>query len=516
MAEKSRSEYAFLNMLSGLSGYVLNMLLGIVCRMVFTRVFTADYLGITGLFNNVIGMLSLAELGIGSAIVYALYEPLAKNDTAKIATLVKFYGKCYRVIGLVVFAVGLALMPFMDLIITEKPDIAENYNVIYLILLFNTASTYFFSYRSSLLVAAQKNYIITFFSNIMVVVQNIVQIVIILSFKSYIGYLLVSATGIFITNVYSYIVAQKQYPFIKKLKSAAPLSKEEKSGLVRNVRALTMNRIGGILVNSTDNIIITYFSNLASVGLLSNYTLLSTSVSSVLNIVFTSLNASVGNHNVSETKDKKLSMFNTINLANFWLYGWSSIGFVVLANDVVKLMFGEGYLLPVSIPLVVATNYYIVGMQNAVWTYSNTHGLFHQVRYVPIITASINLVASFALGRLWGLFGILLATVISRLLTSVWHSPYIVFKYVFGIHFKAYMKKYIWYAVVLVATGAICWFVCSFINVSPIVNVIVKFIICCIIPNAIFLVLFRKREEFATLFGFVQGILGGIKNKIKR
>lgn len=516
MAEKTRSEYTFLNMLSGLSGYVINTLLGVVCRMIFTRVFTADYLGVNGLFSNVIGMLSLAELGIGSAIVYALYEPLAKNDTAKIATLVKFYGKCYRVIGLVVFAVGLALMPFMDLIITEKPDIAENYNVIYLILLFNTASTYFFSYRSSLLVAAQKNYIITFFNNIMVIVQNIVQMVIILSFKSYIGYLLVSAIGIFVTNVYSYVVTQKHYPFIKDTKNAAALQKDEKRSLVRNVRALTLNRIGGILVNSTDNIIITYFSNLASVGLLSNYTLLSSVVSSALNITFTSLNASVGNHNVSESKEKKLLMFNSINLANFWLYGWSAIGFFVLATDCVKLMFGEGYILSLSIPLVVAVNYYIVGMQNAVWTYSNTHGLFHQIRYIPIITAIINLTASFALGKMWGLFGILFATIIARLFTSVWHSPYIVFKYVFGLPFKEYLKKYIFYAVVLAVTGTLCWFVCSFVNISPVVNVIVKFIICCVIPNAVFFTLFGKKEEFRILLGFVQGVLDGIKSKIRK
>ena len=162
MAQKSRSDYTMLNIVSGLGGYVVTFVLGLVCRMAFTRVFSAEYLGINGLFSNVLGMLSLAELGIGSAIVYALYAPLAKKDNEKIATLVSFYGKCYRVIAIVVLTIGLALIPFLDLIIKEKPDIQENYYLIYLIMLFNSVSGYFFAYRSSLLVAAQRNYMVTF------------------------------------------------------------------------------------------------------------------------------------------------------------------------------------------------------------------------------------------------------------------------------------------------------------------------------------------------------------------
>ena len=337
MDQKTRSEYAALNIVSGLGGYVVTMVLATVCRMVFTRVFVADYLGVAGLFNNVIGMLSLAELGIGSAIVYALYEPIAKNDSEIITTLVRLYGRCYRIIGVVIFAVGLALLPFMDIIIKEKPAINESYILIYVILLFNTASTYFFSYRSSLLVAAQKNYLLTIFSNVMAVVQNIVQIVVIICWKNYIAYLLVSVFAVFINNIFSYWLTKKHYPFINS-KKVTPLKKEEKRSLLRNVYSLTVNKIGGILINSTDNIIITYLQNLASVGLLSNYTLFSSNINSVIGIVFNSVIAGVGNHNVMESKEKKLSMFYSINLANFWLYGWAAIGICTVSTDFVKLL----------------------------------------------------------------------------------------------------------------------------------------------------------------------------------
>ena len=514
MAQKSRSEYAALNIASGIGGHVVTIVLATVCRMVFTRVFVADYLGVTGLFGNVIGMLSLAELGIGTAIAYALYEPIAKNDNEKITTLVRFYGKCYRIIGAVIFLVGLALLPFMDLIIKEKPAINESYTLIYIILLFNTASTYFFSYRSSLLVAAQKNYLLTFFSNIMAVVQNLVQIVVIVCWKNYIAYLLISVAAVFSNNIFSYWLTQKHYPFINS-KSVKPLNKEEKRSLMRNVYSLTVARIGGILVNSTDNIIITYLQNLASVGLLSNYTLFSSNINSVLGIVFSSLIAGIGNHNVLESKEKKLSMFYSINFANFWLYGWAAIGICVVSTDFVRLLFGENYLLPPEIPLIVAVDFYMLGMQSAVSAYFSTNGLFSHCRYLILLTAGINLAASFVLGKYWGLFGVLLATAISRAFTNTWYNPYAVFKYVFELPFRLYVKRYIGYLVVLVATGAVCWLLCSLVNISLIANAVIKFLICCIVPNAVFFCLFRKSEEFKTLTGFVKVISDKLTGKIK-
>lgn len=515
MAQKSRSDYTMLNIVSGLGGYVVTFVLGLVCRMAFTRVFSAEYLGINGLFGNVLGMLSLAELGIGSAIVYALYAPLAKKDNKKIATLVSFYGKCYRVIAIVVLTIGLALIPFLDLIIKEKPDIQENYYLIYLIMLFNSVSGYFFAYRSSLLVAAQRNYMITFVSNIVIIVQNAVQIAAIFLFKNYIVYMLIASVCGMLTNIISSEIAKREFPCIKT-KKPAPLEKEEKRSLVRNVRALTINKIGGLLVNSTDNIITTFFDGLATTGLASNYTLLSTSINSLLNIVFNSLNASVGNHNALETKENKLALFNSINLANFWLYGWASIGIFVVSGDVVSVMFGENYVLPFEIPLIIAINFYMVGMQNAVWTYYNTQGLFIHGRYVSVITAAINIVLSIILGKFFGLFGILLATAVARLLTNTWYSPYAVFKYGFGMPARTYFIRYIRYALLLVFTGGVCYFICSFVSILPIVDILIEFAVCCIVPNLIFLLCFFKSEEFVILKKFAMSFLGKFVKLIKR
>lgn len=515
MAQKSRSDYAMLNMVSGLGGYVVTFVLGLVCRMAFTRVFSAEYLGINGLFGNVIGMLSLTELGIGPAIVYALYAPLAKNDNGKIATLVNFYGKCYRVIAVTVLVIGLALVPFLDIIIKEKPDIHENYYLIYLIMLFNSVSGYFFAYRSSLLVAAQKNYLTTLVSNVVIIVQNLVQIGVMFLFKNYIAYMLVASVCGMVTNIIASEIAKREYPCIKE-KHPEPLEKEEKKSLIRNVRALAINKIGGLLVNSTDNIITTFFNGLVTTGMASNYTLLSSSINSLLNIIFNSLNASVGNHNALEDTEHRLSLFKAINLANFWVYGWAAIGIFVVSGDVVSVLFGAEYILPYNIPLIIAVNFYMLGMQNAVWTYYNTQGLFYHGRYVSIITAAINIVVSILLGKIWGLFGILLATAIARLLTNTWYSPYAVFKYGFKMSPKPYFIRYLFYALLLVATGGVCYLVCSFIRFTPVISLILKFLICCIIPNGVFMLFFGKSKEFELLKAFVLSAFDKVKKLIKR
>lgn len=259
---------------------------------------------------------------------------------------------------------------------------------------------------------------------------------------------------------------------------------------------------------------------MAAVGLSSNYTLLSGTLNSLINQLFNGVTASAGNLNAIESKEKKKEMFYALNLTNFWLFGWAAVGIFVVSSDIVSLMFGENYILPLSIPFVIALNFYMVGMQNAVWTYKNTMGLFRPGRYLLIVTAVINLVCSIILGKIWGLFGILLATAISRTFTNTWYDPYAVFKYGFGEKSRAYFKRYFLFALVLVGTGGICYFICSFINFNIWINVILKFLVCCIVPNGVFLICFSRLPEFKYLVDlvsrFVTKISGGIKNKLKK
>lgn len=330
-------------------------------------------------------MLSLAELGVGSAIGYALYKPLAQNDEEKIASLMKLYGKAYRTIGLLISVVCVALMPFLDLIIREQPAIRESIYLLYVLNLFNTASTYFFSYRSSLLIASQRDYLVSGINYLITIAQSAVQMVYLLAFRDYLGYLLIQTAGTFLYNVIISRIAVRYFPCIKR-SDAKPLPKDEQRTLFANIRDLMIYKVSGLLVNSTDNILITFFSGLATTGVASNYTLLVNTLNSLLAQLFNGLTASVGNHNASESVRKRYEMFRFLNMMNFWLFGWASLGIFFCSGDLVELCFGAEYVLPMDIPLVMAVNFYTVGMMNAVWTYKHTLGLFRHGRFLQILT----------------------------------------------------------------------------------------------------------------------------------
>lgn len=506
MKRRTRTEYSILNIATGIGGYIFNTILGFVCRMVFVRCLSADYLGVNGLFTNILTMLSLTELGIGSAIGYALYKPLAENDEDKIASLVKFYQRAYHVIGVVVACVGLALMPFLNFIIQEPPAISESIYLLYLINLFNTASTYFFSYRSSLLVVAQQNYIVSGLNYVTTIFQSILQSVILVITHNYLAYLLIQTAGTFIYNVTISVIAGQRFPFIKA-KNIRPLVKEERQSLFNNIRDLTIYKISGLLVNSTDNILITFFKGLATTGVASNYTLLVNTLNSLLSQVFNGLTASVGNHNATESNEKKSEMFSFLNLMNFWIFGWAALGIIFCSTDLVKLCFGDEYVLPISIPLVMALNFYTVGLQNAVWTYKQTMGLFHYGRFLQIITAILNIVFSVILGYKWGVFGILFATFLARLATNLWYDPYAVFVHGFGKSPFLYLIKYIQYLAVLGVAAGICFVVLSPIHLPIFAQTIVKILLCSIVCNIVFYVIFRKTKEFQKLRDIVKNVL---------
>lgn len=506
MNNRSRTEYSLMNMSVSFLGYALNIVLSFVCRMVFARCLAEEYLGISGLFTNIISVLSLSELGIGTAIVYALYKPIADGDEKKIASLMRFYGTAYKAVGLFVFVIGLLCVPFLNLIIRETPDISENIQVIYVLYLFSTASSYFFSYRSSIITAHQRNYVVLSISYFVVIVQNLIQIIALLITKNFMVYLVIQIVCVYITNFLISYKAKKDYPYITK-DDIEPLPKNEIWNLIKDIKALTVSKLSGILVNNTDNIVITYFNGLVATGAASNYTLLSNMLTSLVNQFFGSMTASIGNVNATEKEDKKKFVFDVINLANFWLYGWAAIGIAVVSGDIVDLCFGAEYVLPTSIPIILSVNFYMVGMQNAVWTYKSTLGLFKYGQYILLVTAALNIVGDIVLGVKLGLFGIFLATAIARALTNCWYDPYVVFRH--GLHQKpiTYLWSYLRYLIILVITMGCCFWVCRYIRFSMLWTVVLKILVCTLIPNIFFVICFCRTKQFRYISDRLKQIL---------
>ncbi len=515
MQKKTRTEYSYLNIIAGVGGYSISIILSLINRMVFTRTLPASYLGINGLFSNILSMLSLAELGVGGAIVYALYKPLAEDDEEKIASLVQLFGKAYIIIGLVIAGLGICLMPFLSVIVGEHPEIKDNLLLIFALYLFSTASSYFFTYRSTLLTAAQMNYYNTGINYLVISVQEVIQAIYLICFRNYVGYLILQVLFGLIYNIIISRVAVKKFPFIIK-KDIKPLSKEESKAVFCNVRDLMIYKISGVLVNGTDNVIITLFDGLDITGFASNYSLLVNTLSSLLNQIFNSITASLGNLNASESKEKRFSILNMLNLANFWFFGWGTIGIIFVSSDLVSLLFGSEYVLNIKIPVVLALNFYSVGMMNTIWNFKHTMGMFKYGRFIQFWTAVFNLTFSIALGRIWGLFGILLATFIARALTNMWYDPYVVFKYGFKETPIKYIKKYIFYLIILIITGGICFVSCQWINYSPLINVILKGSICSVVVNVIFYFVFAKSDEFLIVKQIISKGVDLIKSKLSK
>lgn len=507
---KSRTHYSVLNIVAGFAGYFLNVLIGYICRMVFARCLNDDYLGANSLFSSLLSMLSLAELGIGGAIGYALYKPLAEDNHEKIASLMQFFKKAYIAIGIVVGLAGLAMMPFLSSIITTPPNIKENIYAIYLFFLFNTASSYFFSYKGTLIIAAQENYLVCGISYISTIVQSLIQIPLLLLTRNYILYLTVQLVCTFMANFCISKVADKQFPYILS-NDIQPLSKQELKALFINVKALTINKISQLLVNSTDSIVITYLRGLALTGKVSNYTLLVNTLNSLITQLFTGLTASVGNLNAVESDEKKYSFFKALNLSNFWIFSWGTVGIALVSSDLVQLCFGDNYLLDWKIPLVLALNFYIVGMQNAIYTYKNTMGLFRYGQYLLLLTAAINLILDFALGIRFGALGIFLASTIARLCTNTWYEPYAVFRCGLHLPFRHYVKTYLNYFFVLLLSGTASLIVCSWCHFSLAINVVLKVFICSVVVNGIVIGVYGRTEEGRYLRRMVLNIWHRVK-----
>ncbi len=512
MKQRSRTEYSLINMLTGVVGYGINTLVGFICRIIFVRVFGEDYLGVNGLFTNILSMLSLAELGVSSAIVYALYKPIAQKDEKKIAAIMQYYRKAYAVIGCVVTAIGLALMPFLDWIITEPPKVEESIYLLYALYLAGTSISYFFSYRQSLLIAAQRQYVTAGYNYIQTIGQSILQIGYLLITRDYIGYLLIQIAGGILYNIAISAKAGKDYPYIRE-KQVEPLSAEEKKSLFVNIRALAINKVSGVFVNSTDNIAITYFSGLSSVGFASNYSLLSNILGGVIGLVFNALPGSVGNLNATTDNEGRYRFFKVLNLTNFWLFGWGAIGIAFVSGDLVQLVFGAKYVLPFYIPLIIGINSFTVGMLQACYVYKSTLGLFRHGQNLLFFTGIINLVLDVVFGRMWGVFGIFLATLVARLCTNLWYEPYAVYRYGFQKSPWLYVKRYVRFIGVLLLAGGLCWFLCSLCHFTILVNVLLKVGICTLVPNGVFLLLFARTEELSYLKGIAQRVIHKIWRK---
>lgn len=488
-----RSKSSAKNLVVALIGQAFGLIISFIARIIFVKFLSDEYLGLNGLFTNLLTMLSLVELGVGSALVYSLYKPLADGDNEKVKSLMDLYRKAYNIIGGVVLIIGILFIPFYRYLISEVPSISH-LDFIYILFVLNTAISYFYSYKRSLIICDQKRYIATIYRYVFYFLLNVFQIIVLFLTHNYILYLITQVVFTWLENICISIKADRMYPYLND-KNIKKLDKKELNTISKNVRAMLFHKIGGVVVNSTDNILISKLVGLIAVGMYSNYYLITSALDTITAQFFNAITASVGNLGACTNSKKVKETFNTTFFLNYLIYGVITVCLLILFNPFIEVWLGKKYLFDFGVVLVITICFYLKGIRKTCLTFKDALGLFWQDRYKPIIESIINLVASIILGIKYGVLGIFMGTIISTVTTSLWIEPYVLYKYYFKENIIDYLYRFIKYTLVVVLTYLIVQKIVILISIDGILGLLIKGVVSLILSILIMTIVFIKTNE---------------------
>ncbi len=499
MADRSRVVKSQYNLIFSLIYNVVITILGFATRTVFVYSLGAEYLGLNGLFTNVLSLLSLAELGVGSAITFSLYKPIASQDNEKIKSLMHLYKTAYQIIGWIILGLGIVLTPFLKYIVNFDAGIDINYYVIYIMFLVNTVISYwFFAYRSVIIYAHQDGYVLTKVETVFRLITYLMQFGILLILKDYYLYLALPIIAGIIKNIIISNIAGKRYPIINE-ENVEPLETKEVKGIFQNVFALSIFKISGVVYGATDNLIISTWLGTAVVGIVSNFTMIVQLVTSYVNMIFQSMYASVGDLNASETASYKYVVFKRLNLLNYWIYTYCTICLGCLLNPCIKVWLGEKYCLNNSTVVLLALVFLVPGLNNVINIYKDACGLFKEVQIRALFTAIINLVLSIVLVKNIGLDGVYIGTIVAYLSTIYMVDCRVVFRKIFHIDARIYYMDLLKKVTLCMVLFMICICGIQQVSINSWGSLVVWTIVLSVFVNIILLAIYKGTEEFAYL-----------------
>jgi len=502
-----RTEKSIKNLFFSLIGQTFAILISFVSRYFFVRLLATEYLGLNGLFTNILTILSFVELGIGPALTFALYEPLKNKDKEKIKSLMYVFKKSYIYIGTIIIILGILLTPFIKLLISDLPSI-KNLHLIYILFVINSGVSYFGSYKKTLLTSDQKGYKVSMMHYICFFLMNVFQILVLFFTKNFILYLIIQIIFTILENVVSSIFVNKEYCYIKE--NAKPLDMKTKSILKKNILAMIIHKFGSIIVTATDNLLLSKYIGLTAVAIYSNYYLIINNVHKVLKQLFNSVIASVGNLGAEHNNNKLLNVFNNINFVNILLHSIISIYLLVLFQDFIQIWVGKNFLFDYKIVIVLVLCFYFTGLRNSVLLFKDALGLYWQDRFKAFFEAIINLIVSILLVLKFGVIGVFLGTLISTLTTCFWIEPYVLYKHGFKKSSISYFSRVLKSTLVSIFIFLVTIYICNFIKFSPLINLILKFFVCSLIMFFTYFILYKDNEEIK----YFKNIVNNIRRRV--
>ena len=494
------------NSLSAIIANLANILVSFFAQKIFLHILNTEYLGLNGLFSNIISMLAIFELGIGSAITFSLYKPLAKDDKPIIKALMNFYKKAYHIIAIIVTVVGTAITPFLPFLIKEV-TIDINIYIVYLMFLADVVCSYLLTYRRSILYADQKNYQISYIHVGYLVIMNALQLSILAITHNYYLYLSIKIVMRIVENLAIHLVVRRQYPYLNKLENAE-LDKSLEKDIFKKIKALLFHKIGGFIVLGSDNIIISKFIGLVEVGLYSNYYLIYKAGEQLIGQAVTALTPTVGRKLATEESEKTFGAFQKTRFVGFCMACFAATLFFTCMQPFVAMWLGKEYLLDILALAMIALNLFQRLQRYAFSTFKEAAGIYHEDRFIPLVESVLNIVASIVLLKIFGLAGVFMGTTISGLALWCYSYPRFVYKKLFKRSYWQYARETLGYISVFLVSATLSYLAtCLFYIENNIATIIVNALISVTITGIVVIAALHKSYGFKFFVSKTKGLI---------
>ena len=500
-----RTKNAIRNIGFGFIFKIITIICPFIVRTVILYYLGTEYLGLNSLFSSLLSFLSLAELGVGSALVFCMYKPIAEEDNELICALLNLYKKLYRYIGVIILVIGMGMMPFLRFLVKGDCPADINLYLLFSIYLVNTAISYLsFGYKQSLLNAFQRTDIISKRSIVLSLLMYGLQIIAVIITRNYYFYILLLPVFTLLTNIVNSIIVDKMYPQFK-CQGTVP---EELSKSIRNkIIALFGTKANSVVMHAADNIVISSFIGLSMVGIYGNYYYIMNSIVGIMTTVYSAITAGVGNSLITDSAEKNFHDFKVLSFLNAWIVMIASICLLCLYQPFMKIWVHEERMLSLGVVVLLVIYFYIYQIRRIVLTYKDAAGIWWEDRLRPYVMLIVNIVGNLIMVRIIGIYGVILSTIISMLVSVPWEN-YTLFSSVFKGKSTSYYISLLKYIFLFIISGVLCLFICSLFN-DGIISLFLRLGVCIIVPNSLFVLAFHKCEEFT------DSIIK-IKNSVKR
>lgn len=503
-----RTRNASRNIVFGILLKFYQILIPFLMRTAMIYFMGVQYLGLNSLFISILQVLNLVELGVGSAMVFSMYEPIVTDDADAICALMNLYRTYYRIIGVIIAIIGVVLTPFIPKLINGDVPVELNVYILYLLNLGATVLSYWlFAYKNCLLDAHQRNDISSKVQLGLSTVQYILQFIAICIFKNYYVFLIIALGTQALTNIVTSLVVSHMFP---DYRPQGTIDKSVKKKINERIRDLFTSKIGAVIVNSADTIVISAFLGLTTLAIYQNYYFVLTSVIGFVTIIFQACIAGIGNSVIVETKEKNYADLKKFTFIISWIAGFCTCCFLCLYQPFMEMWVGRELMLGYSAVICFCIYYYVYEINHLLNTYKDASGIWHEDRFRPLVTALSNLGLNLVLVQFWGIYGVILSTVLTMVFIGMPWLLHNLFSTLFEKkHLKNYLKHLAFYVWVCFVTCVLCYVVCSRINFEAWKTFLIRLIICFIVPNVVFWLIYHKNETFKQTMLLVQKMTKG-------